>query len=460
MKKLYILNYGCDMNRADSEAVRGMLDREGYILTDNEKEADFIFVNTCSIRDKSEEKVYSKLGELGKLKQANPELILTVGGCVAQQEGRALAAKAPFVDIVMGTHNIHTLPELLDIRRSSKKEQKNEQFIQIVREKDNKVIRNQVISVWDEPLADIAEDMPVIRDNPWIAKVNIIYGCNYKCTYCIVPTTRGVERSRHPDDICREVEQLAADGYKEIHLLGQNVNSYGQDLKLDKRASLAVLLNSLVKIDGIERIRFFTSHPKDITLELIEAMKHPKVCDWLHLPVQSGDDEVLELMARQHDTDYYRNLISELKEAVPTLCLSSDIIVGFPGETREQFENTLRFVEEMEFEWVNTAAFSKRPGTPAENMTETISETEKYRWLHELNAFVKAQVYKYNQKLVGNTYSILIEGVSRENPDMLLGKTTTGKTIFVEGSLSEYGGRIVNVRVTKAASWVIYGEMI
>jgi tRNA-2-methylthio-N6-dimethylallyladenosine synthase len=220
------------------------------------------------------------------------------------------------------------------------------------------------------------------------------------------------------------------------------------------------LLNNLVRIDGIERMRFFTSHPKDITLELIEAMKHPKVCDWLHLPVQSGDDEILSLMARQHDTDYYRNLISELKGAVPTLCLSSDIIVGFPGETREQFENTLRFVEEMEFEWVNTAAFSKRPGTPAESMVETISETEKYERLHELNAFVKAQVYKYNQQLVGNTYQILIEGVSRENPGMLLGKTTTGKTIFVGGTLSEYGGRIVNVRVTKAASWVIYGEMV
>lgn len=447
------------MNRADSEAIYGMLSKEGYTLTDNEKDADFIFVNTCSIRDKAEEKVYSKLGELGKLKKNNPDLILTVGGCVAQQEGRDLAAKAPFIDIVMGTHNIHTLPELLNIRRSSQKEQKNEQFVQIVREKDNKVVRNQVVSVWNEPLDDIAEDMPVIRDNPWVAKVNIIYGCNYNCTYCIVPTTRGKERSRHPDDIYREVEKLAGEGYKEIHLLGQNVNSYGQDLNLDKRASLATLLNNLVTIDGIERIRFFTSHPKDISLELIDAMKHPKVCDWLHLPVQSGDDEILSLMARQHDTDYYRRLIADIRESVPTLCLSSDIIVGFPGETREQFEATLRFVEEMEFEWVNTAAFSKRPGTPAQSMAETISETEKYERLHELNALVKAQVYRYNQKLVGNTYPILIEGTSRENPDMLLGKTTTGKTIFVEGSLSEYGGRIINVRVIKAASWVIYGEI-
>lgn len=435
-KKLHIINYGCQMNQADAEKIRGMLGQEGYTLTEKKEEADFIFINTCSIREKAEEKVYGRIGQLKKLKKLNPSLIIGVGGCVAQQEGANLQKRAPHVDLVMGTFNLHQLPILVKQRESEAK---------------------PVVSVLSAP-EEIAEDVPTIRDNPYVAKVPVIYGCNYNCTYCIVPAVRGPEISRTTENIVKEVKGLAAEGTKEVLLLGQNVNSYGQDLR--NGTSFSKLLREINTIEGIKRIRFMTSHPKDMSLELIETMARlEKVCEQLHLPVQSGDDEVLANMARQYTTEEYRSVVKALREAMPDLVLTTDIIVGFPGESREQYERTLAFMEEMAFDGVNTAAYSPRPGTFAAEMQGQVDPDEKKNRLWEINKRVTELVYKSNQKLLGNTYEILVERPSKENPNVLEGYTRGYKRIFIEGNPGLLG-KLVKVRVTKAGSWSIFGEVV
>lgn len=438
MKKYMLSTFGCQMNENDSERLVGMMSQMGYIETTNAEDADLVIFNTCCVRENAEQKVYGHLGALKKLKREKPELIISVCGCMMQQPEVVDHVKRVYknVDLIFGTHNLYKFPELL---YSTIQENRT------------------VIDVW-ESTGQIAEDMPIERKDGVKAWVTVMYGCNNFCSYCIVPYVRGRERSRSVEDVAKEIEFLAKEGYKEITLLGQNVNSYGKDLGDD--TTFAKLLYRLDEIDGIERIRFMTSHPKDLSDELIYAMRDcKKVCEHLHLPVQSGSSRILELMNRKYTKEKYLEMVEKVKKEMPDVGFTTDIIVGFPGETEEDFNETLDVVAKVGFDSAYTFLYSKRTGTPAAKSEDQISdETKKHRFdrLLELQNSISKKI---NDTMLGRTVEVLVEGPSKNNENILTGRTRSNKIVNFEGN-KELVGSLVMVKIDKIQTWSLEGKII
>lgn len=436
-KRYLIQTYGCQMNEHDTEVMKGMFEEMGYTATDDRKEADVILLNTCAIRENAEDKVFGELGHLKVLKTEKPDLLLGVCGCMSQEEsvvGRILQKHA-FVDMIFGTHNIHRLPHLLQNAYYSKE---------------------MVVEVWSKE-GDIIENMPKKREG-MRAWVNIMYGCDKFCTYCIVPYTRGKERSRRPEDVIAEVRELARQGYKEVTLLGQNVNAYGKDFE-DIEYRFGDLMNDMTKID-IPRIRFMTSHPRDFDDHLIEVLaKRGNLVEHIHLPVQSGSTEVLKRMSRKYTRDQFLDLAARIKKAIPDVVLTSDIIVGFPGETDEQFEETLTLVKEVGFDSAYTFIYSPREGTPAAGMEDNVPMETKKRRLQRLNELLAALGREKNDEMLGQVVEVLIEGESKNNESVLSGRTRTNKLVHIEGP-KEWIGQFVQARVTETQTWYIKAEPV
>lgn len=437
-KKYLIETWGCQMNEEDSEKLSGMLKSQGYVRTEVKEEASIIIFNTCCVRENAELKVYGNLGALKSLKQKKSDLIIAVCGCMMQQEGMAenIIKKYPFVDIIFGTHNAYKFPEYLN-----RVKQEGKSIIEIINKEEG-----------------IVEGIPIDRESTLKAFVTIMYGCNNFCTYCIVPYVRGRERSREPEDIEKEIKELVSKGYKEITLLGQNVNSYGKGL--DDNMNFARLLRRINNIEGLERIRFMTSHPKDLSQEVIDAVAEcSKVCDHIHLPVQSGSSNILKKMNRQYDRNQYLQLVQKIKEAIPNVAITTDIIVGFPGETEEDFEETLSLVKEVEYDSAFTFIYSKRKGTPADDMIEQIDDKVKHERFNRLVEAINDISAKKNKKYAGRIVDVLVEGTSKNNIDKLMGRTTTGKLVNFKGDESSIG-HIAKVKITEALSFSLNGEQL
>ncbi|AEM73526.1 tRNA (N6-isopentenyl adenosine(37)-C2)-methylthiotransferase MiaB [Caldicellulosiruptor acetigenus] len=436
-KKYHIVTYGCQMNVHDSEKLAGMLNAMGYIETENIQEADLIIFNTCSVREHAESRVYGNIGPLKRLKDKKPDLIIGVCGCMPQQVevAQKLAKLFPFLDIIFGTKSLHKFPQLLYTAITEKK---------------------TVIDVSEDEDV-VVEGIPTARRQGVSAFVNIIYGCNNFCSYCIVPYVRGRERSRRPEEIIYEIEQLAQNGVKEVTLLGQNVNSYGKDL--GNGITFPKLLEKVNEIKGIERIRFVTSHPKDLSDELIVAMRDlEKVCEHIHLPVQSGSTRILKAMNRHYTKEDYLRLVEKLKTNIPDIAITTDIIVGFPGETDEDFEDTLDVCRKVEFDSAYTFIYSKRRGTPAEKMPNQVPDDIKHQRFQQLVKLIEEIALKKNRQMLGKTYEILIDGRSKRN-NLLVGRTRTNKVVNVKCP-EEFMFKFVNVKILEAAEHWLYGEVI
>ncbi|STO11815.1 (Dimethylallyl)adenosine tRNA methylthiotransferase MiaB [[Flavobacterium] thermophilum] len=437
-RKFYIRTYGCQMNEHDTEVMAGIFMALGYEPTDRPEEANVILLNTCAIRENAENKVFGELGYLKPLKTTNPDLLLGVCGCMSQEEAvvNKILKQYQYVDMIFGTHNIHRLPYILHEAYMSKE---------------------MVVEVWSKE-GDVVENLPKARKGRIKAWVNIMYGCDKFCTYCIVPYTRGKERSRRPEDIIQEVRQLAAQGYKEITLLGQNVNAYGKDFT-DIKYGLGDLMDELRKID-LARIRFTTSHPRDFDDRLIEVLaKRGNLVEHIHLPVQSGSTEILKMMGRKYTREEYLELVRKIKAAIPDVALTTDIIVGFPNETDEQFEETLSLYREVEFDSAYTFIYSPREGTPAANMKDNVPMEVKKERLKRLNDLVQEIAAKKMKQYEGQVVEVLVEGESKTNPDVLAGYTRKNKLVHFTGPKSLIG-QLVNVRITQAKTWTLTGELV
>ncbi len=437
-KKAYIETYGCQQNVSDSEIIMGMLNDMGYEKTDNKDDADFIIFNTCAVRENAELKVYGNLGALKHLKSKKPDIIIAVCGCMMQQKDVSdrIKSKYKHVDLVFGTHSLYSFPELV---------------LRVIKTK------GRVIDYLDID-GRIAEEFPVKREKGPLAWVSVMYGCNNFCSYCIVPYVRGRERSRDKDRIISEVRELAKEGYKEITLLGQNVNSYGKDL--EENIDFADLLEEVCKIDGIERIRFMTSHPKDISDKLIDTMaSNDKICKQLHLPFQAGSNRILKLMNRVYTKEEYLEKIEKIKSKMPDITLTTDIIVGFPGETKEDFEHTIDVLKKVRYDTIFSFIYSKRAGTPASVMEDPIPMEEKKE---NFNRMLKVQdeiSYEKNKALEGRVLKVLVEGISKTDSNYLTGRTEGGKVVNFKGDTS-LKGSFANVEVTEAKTWSLQGEII
>lgn len=435
-RKTYnILTYGCQMNEHDSEKISGMLESIGYVETDDEKKADLVIFNTCLIRENAELKVFGKLGEVKGLKRSNPDMIVAVCGCMMQkQEIRdKVLKKFSFVDMIFGTNTIHELPVLIYNAEINKR-------------KSVDIVDNTEL---------IYEDMPKLRKFKHKALVNITYGCNNFCTYCVVPYVRGREKSRHPNEIIQEINTLAEDGCKEVTLLGQNVNSYGSNL--ENKFTFAQLLYEINKIDGIERIRFMTSHPKDLTDDLIKAIKEcDKVCNHVHLPIQAGSNEVLSRMNRKYTKEHYLNLVEKLKAAVSDIAITTDIIVGFPGETEEDFEETIEVVKKVEYDSAFTFLYSVREGTKAATMDNQIPDEIKHQRFDRLLDVLYTIVLEKNQQCIDKVYTVLVESAEG---DKLTGRTEHFRLVHFKGS-KDLVGEIVNVKINSVKTFHMEGEIV
>lgn len=437
-KTYHLKTYGCQGNLADSEKISGILDRLGYKPVDNDEKADLIIFNTCAIRENAENRVFGELGRIKNLKKNNPNLIMAICGCMAQEEKvvELIKSKYPQVDLVFGTHNIHKIDEyLFDIYTKE----------------------TRVVDVYSFE-GDIVENVPVIRDHNRKAWVNIMYGCDEFCTYCIVPYTRGKERSRLPEDIINEVKGLVEDGYIEVTLLGQNVNAYGKDF-VDRKYSFANLLEDLSDTN-IKRIRFTTSHPRDLDDDTIEIMgKRKNIMPHLHLPVQSGSNRILKKMNRKYTKEEYLEKIEKLKKAVPGISITTDIIVAFPGETEEDFNETLDLVEKVKFEGAFTFIYSPREGTPAAKYENLLTEEEKKQRLLTLNEAINAGYAEGNKRFEGKIVKVLVDGVSDKNENILTGYTEHEKVVNFAGS-KDLIGTVVDVEIEKAFSWHLRGKLV
>ncbi len=434
-KYYYIRTYGCQMNVHDSENIKAILEMMSFKETDELEKADFILLNTCAIRENAHNKMFGFLGRVKHLKEEKPSIITAICGCMAQEESvvDALMKKYKWVDIVFGTHNIHHLPYILE-RSMARQTQEIEVF-----SKEGEVIEN----------------IPVKRDSKYKAWVNIMFGCDKFCTYCIVPYTRGKQRSRKPEWIVKEVEDLVKKGYQEVTLLGQNVNAYGKDL--ENPCNMGNLLEMIAKTN-IPRIRFMTSHPWDFNDEMIDVIsKYDNIMPYVHLPLQSGSDRILKLMGRRYTKEEYLNLVSKLKAKIPNLALTTDIIVGFPGETREDFEETLDVVKICEYDSAFTFIFSPREGTPAAKMEDKTTLEEKNERLQELNELVNEYANKKNQEYLGKVVKVLIEGPSEKGN--LMGYTETMKLVNVDGK-EDLIGKIVDVEITSVKTWSLDGKVV
>ncbi len=429
--------YGCQQNENDTERIRGMLAESGYDFCDSAEEADLVIYNTCAVRENAEDKVYGRLGILKHLKESRPELIIGLCGCMVQQEHitEKIRKIHSHVDLIFGTHALYKLPELL---------------YGAVTEK------NTIVDIHESD-GRIFEDMPILRDSADKAWVSIMYGCNNFCSYCIVPYVRGRERSRSPEKIVDEIKSLVKKGVTEICLLGQNVNSYGKDL--EEKIDFSDLLKIVNGIDGVERIRFMTSHPKDFGEKLVKTMAEcDKVCHQLHLPFQAGSDRVLLEMNRKYTKEEYLKKIRMVKEMIPDISLSSDVIVGFPTETNEDFEETLDVLRKVEFDSIFSFIYSKRKGTPAAEMEFALSEEEIHKNFDRLLEVQNEISKRKNDQYVGKVFRVLVDGVSKNNKEMLSGRTDTAKIINFKGDAS-LKGKYVNVRVTEAHTWSLNGEL-
>ncbi|MCL5780947.1 MAG: tRNA (N6-isopentenyl adenosine(37)-C2)-methylthiotransferase MiaB [Firmicutes bacterium] len=436
-KRYMIQSFGCQMNERDAESLSGMLEDLGYSPTESQAEADIIILNTCCVRETAESKVFGLLGRLRKLKVAKPDLILGVCGCMPQQEdvAKKIRHSFPFVDLIFGTHNVHELPRMIH------QVQENHEA---------------VLEVWATEKG-ITENIPVRRKDKLKAWVTIMYGCNNFCTYCIVPYVRGRERSRKPEDIIKEIQGLVQEGYKEVTLLGQNVNSYGKELDIDYR--FADLLVDLDKIDGLQRIRFMTSHPRDFDQRLIDVIASAeKVCEHFHLPAQAGSNRILKLMNRGYTREHYLELIQNIKSAVPNAGITADLMVGFPGETEEDFVDTLDLVRRVRYDSAFTFVYNIRIGTPAAKM-EQVPEEVKSERIQRLIELQNKISYENNRLEEGKVFEVLVEGETKTNPDLLAGRTRTNKLVVFPGP-TELTGRLVQVKITKGRPNLLEGEMV
>ena len=436
-KTFFLKTYGCQMNEHDSENIEALLTFLGFKKVDNYMMADLVLLNTCSIRENAHNKAFGMLGRLKHLKQEKRDLIVGVCGCMAQEASvvEDILTNYKWVNFVLGTHNLYQLPEIID-----KAIEENKQQIEVYSRE-----------------GDLIEGLPVLRVNDYKAYVNIIYGCNKFCTYCIVPYTRGRERSRLKEDVLAEIGQLVDDGYKEVTLLGQNVNAYGKDIYDDY--TMADLLEDVAKM-GIPRIRFTTSHPWDFTDHMIDVIaKYPNIMPSVHLPVQSGSSRILKLMGRRYTRESYLELFHKIKDRVPGVSISTDIIVGFPGETEEDFQETLSLVRECKYDNAFTFVFSKREGTPACRLTDPVSQKEKEERLQRLNEVVNRYFLENNKKLVGKEVEVLVEGIS-EKKHMYYGYSDTNKLINFSSSYELTPGDLVMVKITDAKTWSLDGEVI
>ena len=433
-KKYFLKTYGCQMNVHDSEEIRKYLELLGFIPTDVLEESDIVVLNTCAIRENAHDKVFGYLGRCKHLKKEKPELLIAIGGCMSQEENvvNEIKTKHPYVDIVFGTHNINELPKLI---------------INAKGKLDIEVYSNE---------GNVFENVLYSRDSKIKAWVNIMYGCDKFCTYCIVPYTRGKQRSRKIDKILEEVRSLKDAGYKEITLLGQNVNAYGKDL--DDNTTFSMLLEETAKI-GIERIRFVTSHPWDFTDEMIDIIaKYDNIMPYIHLPLQSGSSRILKLMGRRYTKEEYLELFNKISMRIPNVSITTDIIVGFPNETEEDFDETLEVVEACKYDGAFTFIYSPREGTPAAKINDSVDLKTKEQRLYKLNELVNKYSLEANKKYVGNTTKVLVEGISEKDPNKAFGYTETMKLVNIIGG-KDYIGQIVDVKITDAKSFSLDGEI-
>jgi len=438
-KHYYIMTFGCQMNEHDSEIMAGMLERMGYSETEKRAEADIIIINTCSIRENADKRFFGSLGQLKRLRMSSRDLIVAVCGCMMQQQHiiDAIKTKYGWVDLVFGTHNIHMLPEMIN---------------RVVNE------RQKLIDVWDEHRG-VVEGLPSKRKYDFKAFVNITYGCNNFCTYCIVPYTRGRERSRRPEDILREISGLAESGVKEVTLLGQNVNSYGIADGFD--VDFADLIYAVNEIDGIERIRFMTSHPKDLSDKLIMAYRDcEKLAKHIHLPVQAGSSRILKRMNRRYTREDYLLLIEKLRNATGgNIAVTTDIIVGFPGESEEDFQETLSLLETVKYDSAFTFLYSVRKGTPAAEYEDQISEEIKHERFNRMREILDSGMAENNKAYEGRIEKVLVEGSSKKNSRTLTGRTESMKIVNFYGN-REMIGKIVDVRITEGKTYSLVGEVL
>jgi len=447
-QKYYILTMGCQLNENDSEKISGMLTKMGYTQTDNVEEADILVYNTCCVRENAEEKLFGKIGEVKKQKEKNGTII-AIGGCMMQEKHilDKIKQSYPYVDIVFGTHTMHKLPENIY------KILNNRKRIEDVLDIDGEII----------------EGLPIKRNDNIKASVTIMNGCNNFCSYCIVPYVRGRERSREPKDILEEIQDLANKGYKEITLLGQNVNSYMRAERENGKASsmeykginsFATLLRAVNEIEGIERIRFISPHPKDFTDDVIEAIRDcNKICKLIHLPLQSGSSNILKVMNRKYTKEQFLNLAYKIKEIVPEVVFSTDIIVGFPGETQEDFEETLDVVRKVKFEQVYMFIYSRRVGTPGDKMENQVPEEIKHTRFDKLKQLVEEQIQVRNKEYIGTVQKVLIEGISKNNENMLTGRTESNKVVIFEAD-NKYIGKMAKIKIISEHMWYLKGEIV
>lgn len=441
-RRYHITTFGCQMNKADSERMAGILDDMGFSFTEDPNDADVVLYNTCTIRDNAEQKVYSYLGRQAKRKHEQPDLTLIVAGCVAQQEGEALLRRVPELDLVMGPQHANRLQDLLTQVFDG----------------------NQVVAT--DPVHIMEDITKPRRDSRVTAWVNVIYGCNERCTYCVVPGVRGVEQSRRPEAIRAEMEALGQQGYREITLLGQNIDAYGRDLpgitpEGRRQHTLTDLLYYVHDVPGVERIRFATSHPRYFTERLIQACAElPKVCEHFHIPFQSGDNDVLKAMARGYTQEKYRRIIDTIRAYMPDAAISADAIVGFPGETEAQFENTLKLVADIGFDQLNTAAYSPRPNTPAAVWDGQLSEAEKSDRLQRLNHLVAQRAAERSQRYAGRVEEVLVEDVNPKDPRQVMGRTRGNRLTFFAGNIDDLRGQTVAVRITEVRAFSLTGEAL
>jgi tRNA-2-methylthio-N6-dimethylallyladenosine synthase len=437
--KLYIKTHGCQMNEYDSAKMLDVLvDAHDLTITDNEAEADVILLNTCSIREKAQEKVFSQLGRWRKLKEKNPDLIIGVGGCVASQEGANILKRAPYVDMVFGPQTLHRLPKMLRAVNTEHKSQMDISF----------------------PEIEKFDNLPEPRKEGASAFVSIMEGCSKYCTFCVVPYTRGEEVSRPLDGVLAEIMQLALQGVKEINLLGQNVNSYRGETHEGEIVDLAHLIHYVAAIDGVERIRFTTSHPVEFTDALIDAFANvPKLANYLHLPVQSGSDRVLSAMKRGHTAIEYKQKIRKLREVRPDISLSSDFIVGFPGETDKEFEATMKLIEDIRFDQSFSFIYSKRPGTPAANIEDEIPMSVKKKRLQRLQETINGFAAEVSAAMVGTVQKVLVEGTSKKDEKQLAARTENNRVVNFDGN-HRLIGELIDVEITEAYRNSLKGKII
>jgi tRNA-2-methylthio-N6-dimethylallyladenosine synthase len=441
-KKLFIKTFGCQMNEYDSDKMADVLNAsDGIIKAETVEDADIVLLNTCSVREKAQEKVFSDLGRLRELKLLKPDMVIGVGGCVASQEGEAIIKRAPYVDVVFGPQTLHRLPELLNQRRTSGRAQVDISF----------------------PEIEKFDHLPPAKVEGATAFVSIMEGCSKYCSYCVVPYTRGEEVSRRFEDVLTEVSGLAAQGVKEITLLGQNVNAYRGKMEDGEIADFALLIEYIAEIDGIERIRYVTSHPKEFTQRLIDTYaKVPKLVNHLYLPAQHGSDRILMAMKRGYTSLEYKSIVRRLREVRPDIAISSDFIVGFPGETDADFEALMKLIDDIGYDNSFSFVFSPRPGTPAANLEDDTPYDVKLKRLQRLQAVINDNTKRYSEEMVGTVQRILVEGPSKKDADELQGRSENNRVVNFDGGPNgtRLVGQLVDVKITRSYAFSLRGELV